>query len=133
MSTLSRGQRTVSWIAQIVVAGIFLQTLYFKFTGAPESVFIFTALGTEPVGRIASGLAELTASLLLLVPATAAIGAALSCILILGAIGAHLTVLGIEVQGDGGLLFALACTVLVASLIVLGLRRDELPRRRSSE
>ena len=45
----------------------------------------------------------------------------------LGAIGGHLTKLGIEVQGDGGLLFALACTSLVAALVVLWLRRRDLP------
>lgn len=116
-----------SWILQLIVAGILLQTLFFKFTGAAESVYIFSTLGAEPWGRIGSGVVELVASILLLVPATSAIGAALSLAVIAGAIVSHLTVLGIEVQGDGGLLFALALTVFVASTVILVLRRTELP------
>ena len=116
-----------SWVLQLVVAGILLQTLFFKFTGAPESVYIFSTLGAEPWGRIGSGVVELVASILLLVPATSANGAALSLAVITGAIVSHLTILGIEVQGDGGLLFGLALTVFVASAIILLLRRGELP------
>jgi len=116
-----------SWVLQLVVAGILLQTLFFKFTGAPESVYIFSTLGAEPWGRIGSGVVELVASILLLVPATSAVGAALSLAVITGAIVSHLTILGIEVQGDGGLLFGLALTVFVASAIILLLRRGELP------
>ena len=127
MSTLTKGQKIVSWIAQLVVAGILIQTLFFKFTGAPESIYIFETLGMEPAGRIGSGIAELIAGVLLLIPATAALGALLACGVILGAIGSHLTVLGIEVQGDGGLLFMLAVVVLVGSLVILTLRRAEIP------
>lgn len=127
MRELSKGPKAVSWVAQLVVAGILLQTLFFKFTAAPESVYIFTTLGLEPVGRIGSGVAELIAAVLLLVPATAALGALLALGVIAGAIGSHLTVLGIEVQGDGGLLFGLAVVVFVGSLVVLWLRRAELP------
>ena len=67
---------------QLVVAGILLQTLFFKFTAADESVHIFSALGqflgvagVEPWGRIGSGVVELIASVLLLVSATASMGA----------------------------------------------------------
>jgi len=128
MSTeLAKGKRIASWIAQIAVAAILLQTLFFKFTAAPESVYIFQTLGLEPWGRIGSGVAELVASVLLLIPATAAGGAVISLGVITGAIGAHLTQLGIEVQGDGGLLFGLALAVFVGSLVVLWLRRAELP------
>ncbi|ELR70081.1 hypothetical protein C900_04078 [Fulvivirga imtechensis AK7] len=67
-----------SWIARIVAAVILLQTLYFKFTGAAESVYIFTTIGMEPWGRIGSGVAELVAAVLLLVPATAWLGALLA-------------------------------------------------------
>jgi hypothetical protein len=116
----------VSWVAQVVVAAILLQTLFFKFTAAPESVFIFTTLGMEPWGRLGSGAAELVAAVLLLVPSAAALGALLAALVIAGAIASHLTVLGIEVQGDGGLLFGLACTVLAGSLLVLWMRRAEL-------
>jgi putative oxidoreductase len=126
-SELSQGARWTSWIAQVVVAGILAQTLFFKFTAAPESVYIFSKLGLEPWGRIGSGVAELIAAILLLIPATAALGALLALGVIVGALGAHLTKLGIEVQGDGGLLFGLAVTVFVGSLLVLWLRRRGLP------
>ena len=116
-----------SWVLQLVVAAILLQTLFFKFTGAAESVYIFSALGAEPWGRIGSGLVELIAAILLLVPATITIGAALAMGVMVGAIMSHLTVLGIEVRGDGGLLFGLALTVFVASGVILLLRRGEIP------
>lgn len=119
---------------QLVVAGILLQTLFFKFTGAAESVYIFTAVGSyvhvpgvEPWGRLGSGVVELVASLLLLVPGTAALGALLALGVLGGAVLSHLFILGTEVQGDGGLLFALGVTAFVASAIVLVLRRAELP------
>lgn len=117
----------LSWICQIAAAAILGQTLFFKFTGAPESVYIFSTLGAEPWGRIGSGVLELVAVALLLYPKTPALGAVLAIGLMLGAIGAHLTRLGIEVQGDGGTLFALAITVLLASLVVLIIRRRDLP------
>ena len=116
-----------SWVLQLVVAGILLQTLFFKFTGAAESVYIFSTLGAEPWGRIGSGVVELIAAILLLVPATTTVGAALALGVITGAILSHLTVLGIEVQGDHGLLFGLAITVFVASGAILLLRRGEIP------
>ena len=116
-----------SWILQLVVAGILLQTLFFKFTGAAESVYIFSTLGAEPWGRIGSGVVELIAAILLLVPATTTVGAALALAVITGAIFSHLTVLGLEVQGDGGLLFSLAVTVFLASGLILLLRRAEIP------
>src|SRR6187549_3788200 len=68
----------VSWALQIVVAVILLQTLFFKFTGAAESVHIFSTLGAEPWGRIGSGVVELIAALLLLYPPTITIGAIVS-------------------------------------------------------
>jgi hypothetical protein len=117
----------MSWSLQLIVAGILLQTLFFKFTAAEESVYIFSTLGIEPWGRIGSGIAELAAAVLLLVPATVVIGAVLSAGVISGAIVSHLTVLGIEVQGDGGLLFALAFVVFVLSLAILVIRRSQIP------
>lgn len=117
----------LSWTLQLLVAAILLQTLFFKFTGAEESVYIFTTLGAEPVGRLGSGVVELIASVLLLVPSMAALGAGLAMGLMSGAILSHLTVLGIAVNGDGGLLFGLALVVFVSSAIVLLIRRTELP------
>ena len=127
MNRLSRTQAGLSWVAQLVVAGILLQTLFFKFTGAEESVYIFSTLGAEPWGRIGSGVAELVAAGLLLYPPTAAIGAFVAIGLMTGALLSHLLFIGIEVRGDGGLLFALAVVVLAASAIVLYLRRAQLP------
>jgi uncharacterized membrane protein YphA (DoxX/SURF4 family) len=120
-------QGIVSWGLQVLVAGILLQTLFFKFTGAAESVYIFSTLGVEPWGRIVSGIVELVAAIMLLVPATTTLGAALALAVMAGAIGSHLTVLGIEVMGDGGLLFGLALAVFVASGAILVLRRSEIP------
>jgi len=125
--SLSKSRRALSWILQVVAAVILFQTLYFKFSGAPESVYIFTTLGMEPWGRIGSGIAELVACILLLVPRTVALGALLSLGVISGALVSHLTRLGIEVQGDGGLLFALAAVVFVCGAVVLFLRRAALP------
>lgn len=124
---ISKSQVIVSTVLQLIAAGILLQTLFFKFTGAEESVYIFTTLGMEPWGRIGSGVAELFAAAFLLYPPTAAVGAALAMGLMSGAIVSHLTVLGITVKGDGGLLFGLAITVLVASAAVLIIRRTQLP------
>lgn len=119
--------KAASWLLQLGVAAILLQTLFFKFTGAPESVYIFSKLGLEPWGRIGSGVVELIASILLLIPGTAIFGAMLALGVITGAIASHLTSLGIVVMDDGGLLFALAILVLVGSLAILVLRRRQLP------
>ncbi len=124
---LSKNALKLSWACQIAAAIILGQTLFFKFTGAPESVYIFSTLGAEPWGRIGSGVMELLAVILLLNPKTPALGAGLAIGLMGGALGAHLTKLGIEVQGDGGTLFGLAVTTLVSALIVLLIRRRELP------
>ena len=125
--SLSTPLRVVSWICRIVAAVILLQTLYFKFTGAPESVYIFTKVGLEPWGRYASGVAELFAAILLLLPRTAVIGALLAAGVMVGAIGSHLTKLGIVVQDDGGLLFALAATVFVCAIVTAFIHRRQIP------
>ncbi len=126
---LSKKENIVSWVFQVAAALILLQTLFFKFTGAEESVYIFTTLGVEPWGRIATGLAELAASILLLIPRTASVGAVLALGIVSGAILSHLAVLGIAIEevGDGGELFALALVVLVSSAVVAFIRRRELP------
>jgi putative oxidoreductase len=117
----------VSWLLRLVVAGILLQTLFFKFTGAEESVYIFTTVGAEPWGRYASGVAELIAAGLLLAPATVGYGATLALGIAAGAVMSHLTLLGLEVKGDGGLLFVLALTILVCSLALVAIHRQTLP------
>jgi len=125
MCSLSRTEQIVSWICRIVAAVILAQTLFFKFTGAEESIYIFTKVGLEPWGRYGSGLAELIAVGLLLSPRFAWAGALLG--VISGALVSHLTVLGIVVKGDGGLLFGLAVTVFVTSAVTAFLHRRQIP------
>lgn len=134
MQKFTRSRTAVSWVLQLAVAGILLQTLFFKFTGAEESVYIFSTVGrfigiagVEPWGRIGSGVLELMASILLLVPATVSLGAILTIGVMAGAVASHLAILGIEVMGDGGLLFGLALAALTGSAIVLVLRRAQIP------
>jgi uncharacterized membrane protein YphA (DoxX/SURF4 family) len=127
MQSLSKPLLVLSWVCRIVAAVILLQTLYFKFTGAPESVYIFTKVGLEPWGRYASGGAELFAAILLLLPRTAVVGALLAAGVMIGAIGSHLTKLGIVVQDDGGLLFALAVTVFVCAIVTAFIHRRQIP------
>jgi len=125
----SKGFLILSWTLRGVAAIILLQTLFFKFTGAKESVYIFTTLGMEPWGRIGSGVAELIASILLLAPPTVSYGAILSLGVISGAIVSHLTKLGITLPavGDRGELFGLAVVVFVCSAAVLVMHRAEIP------
>jgi len=125
----SKAFTITSWTLRGIAAVILLQTLFFKFTGAKESVYIFTTLGMEPWGRIGSGVAELIASILLLLPQTVVFGAILSLGVISGAIFFHLTKLGIALPlvDDHGELFALAVIVFVCSAVVLIMHRDELP------
>ncbi len=131
MNSLSTPLKIISWACRIIAAVILLQTLFFKFTGAPESVYIFSTLHAEPWGRIGTGVFELIASILLFVPGWTWSGAGLAIGLMGGAIMSHLTVLGITVPGfnggDHGELFALALTVAVCSAIVLFLHRGEIP------
>lgn len=117
----------ISRIAAIAAAVILLQTLFFKFTAHPDSVYIFTQLGLEPFGRIGIGIVELITAILLLIPATQGIGGILSLGIISGAIFSHLTQLGIVVNNDGGTLFALAVAVFISSAIVVWLNRTSIP------
>lgn len=127
MNQLTKPQLYVSWGLQLLVAGILAQTLFFKFSAAEESVYIFTTVHAEPWGRIGSGVIELVAAILLLTPSTVPLGAILALGTMSGAILSHLTVLGVEVRGDGGLLFGLALTVFIGSAVILAVRRAEIP------
>ena len=140
-NTLPTPLLVLSWIVRIAAAVILLQTLFFKFTAAPESVYIFTKLGTfihtyipfasisgvEVSGRIGSGIVELIAAVLLLTRRFVWAGAVLAMAATGGAIVSHLTFLGIEVQGDKGLLFFLAIVVFVTSITTLFLHRMQVP------
>ena len=133
----SRSFVVTSWLLRAIAAIILLQTLFFKFTGAKESIYIFSTVGRgigidllEPWGRIGSGVAELIASVLLLLPATVVLVAILSLGVISAAIVFHFTVLGITLPavGDHGELFTLAVIVFGCSLAVLIMHRGEWPR-----
>jgi len=117
---------TGTWLLRLLAALLMLQTLYFKFTAAPESVYIFSQLGMEPYGRIGIGIMELVASALILFPKTTAIGAALAIGLMAGAVFFHLTKLGLEVMGDGGQLFIYALLVLFAGIGLLIIHRQQI-------
>jgi len=127
MNQLSKASTIVAWICRVAAAVILLQTLFFKFTAAPESVYIFTKVGLEPWGRIASGVAVFIAAILILLPATTWLVAGLALAVMAGAIFSHLTVLGIVVMDDSGLLFGLALAVAACSVVLLFLQRRRLP------
>ncbi|HLF33971.1 MAG TPA: DoxX family protein [Cyclobacteriaceae bacterium] len=113
-------------LAAIIAAIILLQTLYFKFTAHPDSVYIFSKMGVEPWGRILLGCLELTTAILLLYPKTALYGSVLGAGVISGAIVSHIFILGIVVQNDHGKLFGLALSVFICCLIILFIRRLDL-------
>ncbi|MCI4442502.1 MAG: DoxX family protein [Lentimicrobium sp.] len=115
------------WIVKLIAVAILVQTLYFKFTGAEESVYIFQTLGVEPYGRIGSGIVELIASILILIPRTTLLGALLGIGTMVGAIFSHIFVLGIVVKEDGGTLFALAIITLICCLILVYNQKNKIP------
>ncbi len=125
--TLSKPLLVASWVVRAIVAVILVQTLFFKFSGAPESVYIFETVGQEPWGRYGSGVVELIAAVLLFVPALVPVGAGLALGVISGAIFFHITKLGIVVKDDGGLLFGLALVVWVGGAFVFWVHRRSLP------
>jgi putative oxidoreductase len=116
----------IQWALRIVAAVILFQTLYFKFTGHPESVELFSKLGVEPWGRIGTGVIELLTGVLLLLPSTVVFGALLGIGLMLGAIASHLMVIGIESQGDGGQLFGLAIIVFACCTVIAFLHKSQI-------
>ena len=115
-----------TWIIKLTAVVILVQTLYFKFTGAEESVYIFSTLGAEPFGRIGSGIIELIASILILMPRTTLLWALLGLGTMSGAILSHLIFLGIEVKNDGGTLFILAIITFICCAILVFQNRDKM-------
>lgn len=113
---------TAERIMSLVAAAILLQTLYFKFSAHPDSVFIFSQHGLEPYGRIGLGIIELITGILLMFRRTSLFGAILGLGIILGAIFSHL----FEVQNDGGKLFLLALVVFIACGLSLFFQKKEL-------
>lgn len=115
------------WIVKLIAVIILVQTLFFKFTGAEESVYIFQSLGIEPIGRFGSGVVELIASIFILIPRTTLLGALLALGTMAGAIFSHIFVLGIEVQHDGGTLFTLAIITSICCLILVYNQKSKIP------
>lgn len=116
-----------TWILRLIAAFIMLQTLYFKFTAQPESVQLFTTLGMEPWGRIGTGVGELIASILILIPRTTLMGAIMGLGLMSGAIFFHLTKLGVYFGGDA-VLFGYAVTVFVCCALLIIMYRKNIPQ-----
>lgn len=116
------------WIVKLTAVVILVQTLYFKFTGAEESVYIFSTLGAEPYGRIGSGVIELIASILILIPRTTLLGALIGMGTMLGAIASHLLILGIEVKNDGGTLFILAIITFLCCGVLVFREQHKIPQ-----
>ena len=114
-----KSKNLLLWACRVIAALIMLQTLYFKFTAAPESVYIFSQVGMEPEGRIATAIAELLASILILIPKTSLAGASLALFIMIGAIATHVAILGIEVMNDGGQLFIYAIIAAIASFYII--------------
>jgi uncharacterized membrane protein YphA (DoxX/SURF4 family) len=124
---IEKNKKVLAWGLRLVAAVIMLQTLFFKFSGAEESVYIFSTLGLEPWGRIGTGVMELIASILILIPKTTALGALLAIGIMGGAILSHLLFLGISVQGDNGQLFLYALLVFFSALALLYIYRRDVP------
>lgn len=123
---ISRTSGFISWLFQLLAAIILLQTLYYKLAGAAESVYIFESLGMEPLGRYGSGVIELFAGLLLLVPRLSWIGALLGSLVMSVALYVHIFNLGLEIKGDGGAMFYLAVTTYISCLAVIWIRRKQM-------
>tara|TARA_Y100000817_G_C16603588_1_gene431915 strand:- start:66 stop:500 length:435 start_codon:yes stop_codon:yes gene_type:complete len=130
LNTTIMKKKLFIWILKLVAVIILLQTLYFKFSAAPESVYIFSTLNAEPFGRIASGIIELIASILILIPRTTFLGAVLGALTMFGAILSHLTLLGIEVENDGGTLFVLAVITFIACMLLLYFYKSDFVKLR---
>ena len=114
-----KSKNLLLWACRVVAAVIMAQTLYYKFTAAPESIYIFSQVGMEPEGRIATGIAELIAAVLIVIPKTSLIGATLALIIMIGAIATHVGILGIEVMNDGGQLFIYAIIVALCCFYII--------------
>ena len=134
-------QKSIGWALSIWIAFVFIQSLFFKFSGAPETVHIFTTIGTWMNGNFLSfmgdffisygaytiGTIELIASVLLLIPMVRIYGAIIAFGIITGAIFFHLaTPLGVVVNGDGGTLFVMAVTVFVSSIALIFMNKNQV-------
>lgn len=124
--TLSPTQVSTSWICALIAAGIMMETLFFKFSGAAESRYIFSKMGTDPYMRWTQGVWELLAALGLLIPGWHWLGG----ILTLGDMGAaiisHMTWLGYAALGDHELLLGMALTTFTCGFTIVVLHRHQI-------
>ena len=106
-----------------------LQTLFFKFSAAEQSVELFTKIAgkNEAFLRIGTGIIELIASILLFVPKTIWLGALLTIGVMSGAVMGHVTKLGISHNNDGGLLFTSAIFIFLVGILHLFKERKNIP------
>ena len=138
MSEMKKPIVITSWVLQVIVAAIFVMAGLPKLTGDEGSKALFEVLGAEPMGRLAAGVFELLAAVLILFPKTVAIGGVLSLGIISGAILSHFTKLGVSIDSvalgqpalepiNGPSMFIMAVIVFIASLGVVAIRRSQLP------
>lgn len=125
--TFTRRQKTVIWTCSLIAAGIMMETLFFKFSGAAESKYIFNKMGTEPWMRWVQGIWELLASVGLLLPRMRWAGGILTTGAMAAAILSHMTWLGYSILGDHGLLFCMATVTFACGVTVLWLHRHHIP------
>ncbi len=122
---MNNSSKAISWIAQIIAAVIMGQTLFYKFTGHPQTLEIFQEELNMPNGHYIIGALELLACILLILPQSVVYGAILGAGLMTGAIIAHITKLGWE--GERGALGLYAVLTLTSCLVVLIVRRRQIP------
>lgn len=118
--------RILDWALRLIPAAILAVALPAKFLADPGAVAMFTRLGAEPSGRLATGVFEAIAVLLLLLPGATIYGALLTGGLMSGAILSHLAVIGIAPDGDPSM-FVMAATAFVTAGALAWRRRREIP------
>ncbi|MBM9502355.1 DoxX family protein [Leptospira sp. 201903071] len=118
-------KKILDWTVRIIAVAILIPAFYFKLSGADRSIATFSALDAEPFGRYVVGFAELAVVLLLLVPQTSWLGAMIGAVIMIGAIGSHISVLGF--QDGAGVSFVLALVVLVCSIVEIYASKDRNP------
>ena len=118
----------LSFVIRIAISLIYLQTLYFKFTAHPDSVYIFSKLGLEPYGRIGIGMLELIVAILLVLNKTKLLSIIVSLGIITGAIASHLLVIGITIKEDHGGLFTLAIIIFTLNIVLIYLHKTDFSK-----
>jgi hypothetical protein len=124
---LTTKEKIISWIFQIIAAAILALAAYGKFTGEEFGTIVFERIKMGAAGKNLIGVIESLAVFLLLTPNLPHYGAILGFGTMLGALLAHLTVLGIVVNNDGGKAVMMLLTVILSCSVVMYIRRKNLP------